>query len=168
MLDVLHRSGNVHASNGANAFVRQCIDTLRRQAPSHLVETRMDSAFFNETIIDSLASLGVEFSVSVPFECLTELKAMIEGRKRWRCYNSESSYFETDWKPKSSGRCYRFVFIRQGVAEQRKKPVQLDLFEPQAYSYEVKVIVTNKIVNVKKVLAFHNGRGSQENIFRRT
>ena len=36
---------------------------------------------------------------------------------------------------------------------------------PYEYGHELKVIVTNKSVNVKSVVAFHNGRGSQEGIF---
>ncbi|MGH8654372.1 MAG: transposase [Gammaproteobacteria bacterium] len=33
------------------------------------------------------------------------------------------------------------------------------------YGYEFKVILTNKLLCARKVLAFHNGRGSQEGIF---
>ena len=39
------------------------------------------------------------------------------------------------------------------------------MFEPRDHKYEYKVIVTNKSVGPKKVLFFHNGRGSQEGIF---
>jgi hypothetical protein len=44
-----------------------------------------DDAFFSDAIVGRLASLGVEFTVSVPpFERFTELKSQIEERKRWR------------------------------------------------------------------------------------
>jgi hypothetical protein len=36
---------------------------------------------------------------------------------------------------------------------------------PHEHGYEFKVIVTNKKTTMKKVLYFHNGRGSQENTF---
>ena len=39
------------------------------------------------------------------------------------------------------------------------------MFIPYEYGYDFKVIVTNKRINAKKALAFHNGRGSQEGIF---
>ncbi|MGH6636033.1 MAG: hypothetical protein ACRED0_07820 [Gammaproteobacteria bacterium] len=36
---------------------------------------------------------------------------------------------------------------------------------PRAYGYEFKVILTNKAVAAKGVVAFHEGRGSQEGVF---
>ena len=41
----------------------------------------------------------------------------------------------------------------------------MDLFEPYAYGYEFKVIVTNKTVRARTVVSFHNGRGAQEAVF---
>jgi len=41
----------------------------------------------------------------------------------------------------------------------------LDLFEPQEYGYEFKVIVTNKKLSARKVVKYHEGRGYQERIF---
>lgn len=165
VFDVLHRSGNVHDSNGAKAFILACIQEIRRTAPHLQIEVRMDSAFFNDEMVSELDSLGIEFSISVPFERFTELKTMIEGRRRWRRYDDQLSFFETSWKPKSWDQKYRFLFIRKQVHKQHKSPLQLDLFIPREYGYEFKVIVTNKTSGMKKVLAFHNGRGSQEGIF---
>jgi hypothetical protein len=164
VFDVLHRSGNVHDSNGARDFILACIGEIRRVLPRARIEVRMDAAFFSDKIVRELHRLGIEFTVSVPFECLTALKAMIEGRQRWRRFNDEWSYFETSWKPKVWDRRFRFVFVRNKVKQQHKGPVQLDLFIPYEYGYRFKVIVTNKQVGAKKLLAFHNGRGSQEGI----
>ncbi len=162
VLDILHRSGNVHDSNGADAFIGQCLQSVRSALPRIKAETRIDSAFFNETIAEQLHEARVEFTISVPFERFIELKGKIEGRKRWRRLNSELSFFETHWKPKSWTAPYRFVFIRKQVRCQDKAPVQLDLFKPTEYGYEFKVIVTNKCSSPRKVVAFHEGRGSQE------
>jgi len=164
VFDVLHRSGNVHDSNGARAFIVACIGEIRRVLPRARIEVRMDAAFFSNEIVRELHRLGIEFTISVPFECLTALKAMIEGRQRWRRFNDEWSYFETPWKPKAWDRRFRFVFMREKVKQQHKGPVQLDLFIPYEYGYRFKVIVTNKQMGAKKLLAFHNGRGSQEGI----
>ena len=165
VLDVYHRPGNVHDSNGAAAFIGHCLDSVHAARPRIKIETRIDSAFFNETIAEHLHSTGVEFTISVPFERFTELKGMIEGRKRWRQLNDELSFFETQWKPKSWTAPYRFIFIRKQVRCQDKTPVQLDLFTPIEYGYEFKVIVTNKRGRAHTVVAFHEGRGSQEGIF---
>ena len=165
VLDVHHRPGNVHDSNGADVFIGQCLHSVRSALPRIKIETRIDSAFFNETIAEQLHQAGAEFTISVPFERFIELKGMIEGRKRWRRLNSELSFFESHWKPKSWTAPYRFVFIRKQVRCQDKAPVQLDLFKPTESGYEFKVIVTNKRTSPRKVVAFHEGRGSQEGIF---
>jgi hypothetical protein len=57
------------------------------------------------------------------------------------------------------------VFVRTRTKPQQKEPVQLDLFIPYAYGYEFKVVVTNKTTAVKSVVAYHEGRGSQEETF---
>lgn len=164
VLDVLLRPGNVHDSNGALQFILDCIACVREACPGVRIEARMDSAFFSEEIVGKLDEQGVEFTVSVPFERFTELKGMIEQRCRWKNFNNELSYFDAQWKPKKWEERFRFLFIRTKVKQQNKEPIQLDMFVPHEYGYEFKVIVTNKETTMKKVLYFHNGRGSQENI----
>jgi hypothetical protein len=165
VLDFLHRPGNVHDSRGARAFVSACMTAVQRALPHAQIEIRMDSAFFSNEIIAALDRRGIEFTVSVPFERFAQLKGMIEGRKRWRRFSGDLSFFETSWKPKKWNQRFRFVFVRTRAKKQHKGPVQLDLFIPYQYGYEFKVVITNKTVQMKTVMAFHNGRGSQEGIF---
>src|SRR5690606_11145387 len=68
VLDFLHRSGNVHDSNGAKAFILGCVKRVRDSLPGVVVEVRMDSAFFSDEIVTALNEQGVDFTVSVPFE----------------------------------------------------------------------------------------------------
>jgi hypothetical protein len=165
VLDLLHRPGNVHDSNGAEAFILGCVRQVRQQCPWAIVEVRMDSAFFSDTIVDALDREGVEFTISVPFERFPELKQLIQSRKRWKRCGEGFSSFELDWKPKCWQQRHRFLVIRQKRAEQLKGELQLDLFEPRDWTYEYKVIVTNKTVNVRHATRYHEGRGSQEGIF---
>jgi hypothetical protein len=165
VFDVHHRPGNVHDSNGAKAFMLQCLEEIRAALPGVKLEIRIDSAFFSEEIVEALKKARAEFTISVPFERLTELKGKVEQRRRWRRLDGELSYFEASWKPKSWSQHYRFVFIRKRVKRQNKAPTQLDLFVPHQEGYDFKVIVTNKRVGTKHVVAFHEGRGSQEGIF---
>ena len=165
VLDVWHRPGNVHDSNGAKVFILACVREIQAILPHCIIEARMDSAFFSDDVVSMLDTEGVQFTISVPFERFTALKALIESRKRWRCLNGEWSFFETDWKPSSWSDRYRFVFIRSQHRQQYKGAVQLDLFIPYEYGYDFKVIVTNKQLSAKKALTFHNGRGAQEGIF---
>jgi hypothetical protein len=164
VLDFLHRSGNVHDSNGAQAFILACIQEVREALPGITIEVRMDSAFFSDEIVTALQEAGIEFTISVPFERFVELKKMIEARQRWEGINVDVAYFETAWKPKVWDRRYRFLFIRTLAQRQHKEPLQLDLFIPREYGYDFKVIVTNKTLAAENVVIFHEGRGSQEGI----
>ena len=165
VLAVLHRSGNVHDSNGAQAFILQCIEQVKQALPGITLEVRMDGAFFSDTIVSALDQAKIEYTISVPFERFAQLKVLIEQRRRWYCLDQQQDYFESSWKPKAWDKRHRFVFVRQRVKVQYKEPVQLDLFIPHEYGYAFKVVLTNKTLTATKVVAFHNGRGSQEGIF---
>jgi hypothetical protein len=165
VLDFLHRSGNVHDSQGAREFILACIQAVREALPGVVVEVRMDSAFFSDEIVLALDEAGIEFTVSVPFERFAQLKGKIERQTQWQRLTGEMSCFEEWWKPECWKRRFRFLFIRTLARRQFKGPIQLDLFVPHEYGYDFKVIVTNKVLLPKKVVAFHEGRGSQEGIF---
>jgi hypothetical protein len=163
--DLYHRPGNVHDSNGADQFMMECFEEAKKQLKDTIFESRIDSAFFSEKILSILDGNNVKFTASVPFERFPQLKDMIEHRKRWRSIDREWSYFETNWKPKSWNTSYRFIFTRKKIKKQYKGPLQLDLFQPRDFNFQYKVIVTNKTEKAKATVLFHNGRGSQENIF---
>ena len=163
--DLHHRPGNVHDSNGAQQFMLNCLSEAKTQLPGSVLESRMDSAFFSQDILSTFNDNHVKFTASVPFERLTQLKEMVETRKRWRKIDGQWSNFETSWKPKSWDSRYRFIFTRKKNRRQRKGMLQLHLFEPRDFDFDYKVIVTNKTESAKSVVSFHNGRGSQEGIF---
>lgn len=165
VLDVLHRAGNVHDSRDSLSFMKECIDAVRTRLPKAIIESRKDSAFFSDKTVDLLAKECVQFTISVPFERFPELKDMIETTSHWRNLNDEWDYFESDWKPQCWESACRFLFLRHRVKKQRKEPVQLNLFVPREDGFEFKAIATNKTGAAKNILLFHNGRGSQENIF---
>lgn len=165
VLDFLHRSGDVHDSNGARDFILSCIRHVRAQLPHATIEVRMDGAFFSDEIVQTLSEMGVEFTIAVPFERFPMLKHKIENRGWWRWFSDTQSGFEEWWKPKSWARRYRFLFVRNQRVAQRKGPIQLDLFDPGDRVYDYKVVVTNKTTQMKHVLQFHEGRGQQENLF---
>lgn len=165
VFDLLHRPGNIHDSRGARDFLITCIEQIRAALPGVFIEARLDSAFFSDAIVGALHKLGVEFTVSVPFERFVGLKQRIENRRRWRRINAEISCFEDRWKPNSWPRRYRFVFLRTRHRRRSKQPVQLDLFEPIDFDFRYTVVVTNKTANAATVVRFHHGRGAQEGVF---
>lgn len=166
-LDFHHRPGNVHDSNGAKAFMLECVQAARTAAPKAQLETRIDAAFFDETILDQLDQQRVDFSVSVPFERFPVLKSIIEKTSWWRWIQIDDqwSYAEIHWRPKSWKSHYRMIVLRQRVARQVKGPLQLDLFAPRDHTYDYRVIATNKaVVSADAVRRFHHGRGTQEGL----
>ncbi len=165
VLDVLHRPGNVHDSNGAWKFMGGVFTKLREEGFRGRLEARFDGAHFNEGTCLWFREEGIEFSGSVPFERLPSLKEKIESRRRWSKIDEDWSYFEQRWKPKSWLTNMRFLFYRHRVKKPKKGPIQLDFFEPVSTEYEYKVVVTSKKTSAANVLQFHNGRGSQEGLF---
>ncbi len=163
--DLFHRPGNVHDSNGADEFILNCFTEAKASLKNTIFEARVDSAFFNKNVLSCFEQKYVKFTASVPFERFPQLKDMIEQRKRWRRIDSQWSFFETEWKPKSWDSTFRFIFTRKKTKKQHKGPLQLHLFEPRDFNYDYKVIVTNKTESAKSVVLYHNGRGSQEGIF---
>lgn len=166
VFDVLHRSGNCHDSRDALPFILKCEESLRSHGFVGVLEVRIDSAHYSDATISGLHDAGIEFSVSLPFERVPHLKAMIENRKLWHRIDDEWSYFMWPWRPSASSRkSFPCVIYRRHVAKPRKGPIQLDLFEPVERDFEYKVIMTNKRMSPAKLLRFHNGRGSQEATF---
>lgn len=164
IFDALPRSGNVHDSRGSLPFITETVMTVDRRLPGCVIESRLDSAFFAENTALLMEELQAEYTISVPFERLPELKATIESRSRWRRIDDTWSYFEAMWKPKRWLHEARFVFVRQKSHQRKSGPIQLDLFEPRNTEYTYKVIMTNKRCSTKSVMLFHHGRGSQEGI----
>jgi len=167
VLAVHHRSGNVHDSNGARQFIEECVGKIKNACPKAKIELRMDGAFFSEHIIECLDELGVEYSISVPFERYpTTIKCYIEERKRWRRLRKGAKFFGKrialdSWTIAP----HRFLFVRDRLKKQRKGVIQLDLFKPHDFNYRYKVIVTNKSTHAKHVVEYHEGRGTQEGLF---
>jgi len=163
--DLAHRSGNVHDSNGASAFMETCFESFREMGFRGVLESRIDGAHFSDTTLNVMEAHRVEFSVSVPFLRFPDLKTIVQNRVRWQKIDDRWSFFELEWKPKKWPTTTRCVVYRQRVAVPRKGPIQLDLFEPIERDFEYKVVATNKKVSAASLLGFHNGRGAQEGIF---
>lgn len=169
VFDVLHRAGNCHDSRGAREFIGECHESLRKAGFTGILEVRLDGAHYSDATCSSLHEAGIEFSVSVPFERIPQLKETVRSRKLWQRIDDEWSYFTWSWRPsKESRRSYRCVVYRRRVAKPRQGPIQLDLFEPVEREFEYKVAMTNKRLSASALLRFHNGRGSQEATFAET
>ncbi|OED38661.1 hypothetical protein AB833_18390, partial [Chromatiales bacterium (ex Bugula neritina AB1)] len=101
VVDVLHRSGNVHDSNGSLEFIEQTLGRVQLEIPNVQLESRMDAAFYSESTVQLLEQLNVNFSISLPFERFSGLKNIIEHRCLWKTIDSIHEGFELLWKPNS-------------------------------------------------------------------
>lgn len=166
VLDLLHRPGNTHDSRGASAFIRACVGSVRSVLPRAQIEVRMDCAFFSHEIITQLHALKVDFTISVHFRGISSLKEKVERRRRWHRINAKQAYFDFWWKPRRRRwpRRFRVLVVRTRVRKPSCEPIQLDLFHPFVEGYECRALVTNKRLSARWLLAFHHGRGSQENL----
>jgi hypothetical protein len=169
VFDVLHRAGNCHDSRAALDFILSCKQNLCIKGFRGVFEARLDSAHYSDATCTGLHNAGIEFSVSVPFERLPQLKDVIEERVIWHRIDDEWSYFRWSWRPSAKSRLsFPCVIYRKRVAKPRKGPIQLDLFEPIERAHEYKVAMTNKRLSAAALLRYHNGRGSQEATFAET
>jgi len=99
VFDVFHRAGNCHDSRGAAEFMLHCFEKLREKGFRGQAEARMDSAHFSDATCSALDDSGVEFSITVPFERLSELKEVIERRRVWQRIDDRWSCFQWMWSP---------------------------------------------------------------------
>ena len=162
--DLHHRPGNVHDSNGAIDFIARTLYDMAEELPGVRLESRVDSAFYDERIFRVLNDLTSAFTCSLPFERFPRFKAIIAARRRWKRIDADLSFFESDWKPDKWNRQYRVLIIRKRTRKQIKGPLQLDLFRPVDHDFEYKAIAAKMEGSAKDVLLFHNGRGSQEKL----
>lgn len=176
ILDVLHRPGNVHDSNGAGPFMQETLSAVKTALPDVSVDSRMDAAFFDHELLEGISQLGVVFTCSVPFNRLAALKKVVQDCSDWQnavgapgSEHTRWTYAETPYQPKKwskIGRNFRFVLVRQRKPKQKKGPVQLDLFEPNDTEFDYSVIVTNDRHNsAASIVEHHHGRGRQEKLF---
>ena len=103
VLDVWHRPGNVHDSNGAKAFILACIREIQAILPHCIIEARMDSAFFSDDIVSMLDTEGVQFTISVPFERFSasqgidrESKALVSLERTVELFRNELETIELE------------------------------------------------------------------------
>ena len=82
-------------THGADTFISHRMSQVRPCLPHAKIETRIDSAFPDETIIQQPHSSEAESTASMPFERFPVLKGLIESEKRWCRPADGTDRFET-------------------------------------------------------------------------
>lgn len=166
VLRVENRPGNVHDGKASVEFLQalfaQLDETLDRR---HLLEMRMDGAFFRSDVIDLLDAKGAEYAIKVPFYAWLGLKERIARRRRWQRVNDTVESFDQRVRVSAWSRTLKVVIYRKRVMHRTAKNYQLDLFDPDDGYYEYSAIVTNKTVSGRTLWFFLCGRGTHEKVY---
>jgi len=167
VLSVLNRPGNVHDGKASVEFVWALIEQLRAGLGSgHVLEWRMDGAFFRGDVLDLLADdRSMEYAIKVPFYPWLGLKQRIMGRRRWQRVMHGVECFECRHRVETWGRTLRMVIYRKRVFHKTAKNFQLDLFDPDDGYYEYSAVATNKRVTGRTLWHFMNARGIHEKVY---
>lgn len=163
ILRLKNRPGNVHDSRGAQGYLRELIGELRRRFGRGMtLEFRMDSAFFQRSILNLLAREGCRYAIKVGFWDWVHLKERVAMRRRWSPVNDTVSCFETQLELEPWKLSLRVVVYRKRVQHKTRKNFQLNLFTPDDGHFEYSAVSTNMDLSPTALWYFTNGRGAQE------
>jgi hypothetical protein len=163
ILRVRNRSGNIHDGKASIVFLgnlfRQIWGTLGK---TYRLNFRMDGAFFSQEVLALLESRGAGYAIKVPFWKWIGLKALIQGRRRWRRVSRQVDCFEKRLPLTPWDRELRVAIYRKRVHHKSRKNYQLDLFDPDDGYYEYSAIATNLTWDARRLWHFMCGRGAHE------
>jgi hypothetical protein len=166
VLRVQNRAGNVHDGKASVEFLEALLAQLEQTLDRHhVLEMRMDGAFFRADVIDLLEAEGAEYAIKVPFYEWLGLKERVARRRRWRRVDDGVECFEQRIRVKAWSRTLRVVIYRKRVRHRTAKNYQLDLFDPNDGYFEYSAIVTNKAVSGRTLWFFLCGRGTHEKVY---
>jgi len=155
------RAGNVHASSGAWDFLSLMLDKLPSSVASTRTRVRLDGAFYDKKIVESLDERRLGYVVVA--RMYRPLKnRMVEARYQEFAQGWEAAqFFYTPLKWKQE---HRFVAVRRPIAVEPEE-IQQRLFTFKRYTYH-RALVTNLELTPQTVWRFYCNRGFQELLLR--
>jgi len=155
------RAGNVHPATGAWDFLSSVLNKLPSSVASTRTRVRLDGAFYDKTIVESLDEKQLGYSiVARMYQRLRN--RMVEARYRefspgWEA--AQFFYTPINWK-----KTHRFVAVRRPVALETDD-AQQKLFTFKRYTYH-RALVTNLELTPQSVWRFYCDRAFQELLLR--
>lgn len=163
ILSVKNRPGNIHDGKRGVTFLRDLIHLIRSRLGRRVrLQMRMDGAFFQREVIETLIRSKVDYAIKVPMHHWLGLKPRIQMRMRWNHVAPGISSFETVLPVSKWGLRLRVVCYRKKVFHPTAKNYQLDLFSPDDGVYEYSTVTTSLDLDAKRLWFFMAGRGAQE------
>jgi hypothetical protein len=155
------RAGNIHASSGAWDFLSLILDKLPSSVASTRTRVRLDGAFYDKNIVESLDEKRLGYVVVA--RMYRPLKTrMVEARYQEFAQGWEAAqFFYTPLKWKEE---HRFVAVRRPITLETEE-IQQRLFTFKRYTYH-RALVTNLELTPQTVWRFYCDRGFQELLLR--
>ncbi|TAK05935.1 IS1380 family transposase [bacterium] len=155
------RAGNIHSSTGAWVFLEHIVEKLPSSIASTRTRIRLDGAFYNKEIIESLDTERLGYVVVAKMYRPLRRK-MVSARyhefaQGWQA--AEFDYTPFHWRGE-----HRFVAVRRPKTLE-PEDIQQRLFTFGRYTYH-RVLVTNLDLSAQTVWRFYCDRAFQELLLR--
>lgn len=155
------RAGDVHSSRGAWVFLQRIIEKLPSSIASTRTRVRLDGAFYDRTLIQSLDQERLGYVVvarmTKPLKNTMVAARYHEFAHGWEA--AEFTYAPFRWREE-----HRFVAVRRPTALEPEE-VQKHLFTFKRYTYH-RALVTNLELSPPAVWRSYCDRGFQELLLR--
>jgi hypothetical protein len=155
------RSGDVHSSRGALAFLERILEKLPSSIASTRTRVRLDGAFYDKALIQSLDQERLGYVVVAKMTKPLR-KKMVAARYHEFAHGWEAAEFL--YTPFRWSEEHRFVAVRIPAALEPEE-VQKHLFTFKRYTYH-RALVTNLELSPESVWRFYCDRGFQELLLR--
>jgi hypothetical protein len=165
-IEINHRPGDAADNEGADVLLRRAVRRLKREFPGVTVRVRMDSAFFDDKLLQVLEEERVKYVVVA--KMYEHLALVVRDRGRWGKIRDGVEAFEfcfqmKAWKDARDFVAYRFRLTKEEMAERDGE--QLDLFQPNDPEYRYMLFCHNfeqGEMPMEEMHTFYAGRCNQE------
>jgi hypothetical protein len=174
------RGGNAASARGAASLVAQAIGAARDCGCTGMIIVRMDSAYYNASVIDAVRSRGARFSVTVPMNSSVRAAIAAIPEDAWTaikypeavwddqldCWISDAEVAETEYTAfasKKKGQAVTARLIVRRVRDQNSKAAQgmEELFPVWRHH----AVFTDSPFELVQAEAQHRGHAIVEQVF---
>ncbi|MEK7286013.1 MAG: transposase [Nitrospirota bacterium] len=151
-------------TSSANNFLSFLEDTLSKLKGKVVSLIRLDSGFFQSSILDYLEAKSLEYVVAAKFT--HPIQRLIGGQGVWIVLDQGIEICEREYQSALWSKARRMVIVRQQIKERPKAPgKQLRLFSDDEIhkNYRYSAYVTNLKLAPAEVWRIYRGRGDAEN-----